>query len=662
MFSALQSRYNRLVGRVSWLWLQVWLLTLLAVVQLVVFQVVVPPWQHFDEPAHFRHAWSLVNLVPTQQAAVFTPLDPVMVRETLGSMVENAFYRELTAPNYLRTHGLDTLGHSQSVEFRMYYDWVGWPLRIFQQADITTQLLAGRAVTGIFLLIVVWSSIGLMRSLTRPGNRLRWLVPLCVVLVAPVADLATAVNNDIVAVAGFSLFLWGAVHGLSRRMTLLHTLWIMAALAFTVAAKQALLFVLPLAPLAVVMGLWNNLGMRWRWLWLVSVLVAVVLAVLTLRLDQAAFWVTRWLNDTPGRVVHEHAVHGDYAIPAVVSSEPIYQRLPDDWVVQHPEFLLNFGAWVWADEPVEIPLLGFAFVAEDANFMYNEVLGSEEPVRVTQEPQFVTRKFWVPREAVILYVFLWPYTLVAQESLNQVYYDGLVLMEGVVDTDQVPVYTTSDGRYVQWGDRSAENLVRNPSAERAWPAFLKQIDLAVQEVAEWHPSAVLHRILDLRWSGHILWVQQPRFMLLNLFNRLAWGGVNLPGGLWGPLTLGLFALGIVGSGVHVRSLLQDPASENRDRGLLTAYGFLAISLVLIWIGADLWIARFMWMDDLHLSDTRYTFPACIITVGIMAGGIQALGNRAGRWRDAATTLVAVLFLAFNVAAVVAYVDTFRGLI
>ena len=149
MSSTLQVRYSRLVGRVSWLWLQVWLLTRLTILQLVVFQLVVPPWQHFDEPAHFRHAWSLVNLTPAQQAAAFTPLDPTMVRDVLGSMVENAFYRELTAPNYLRTHGLDTLGHSQSVEFRMYYDWVGWPLRMFREADITTQLLAGRAVTSL---------------------------------------------------------------------------------------------------------------------------------------------------------------------------------------------------------------------------------------------------------------------------------------------------------------------------------------------------------------------------------------------------------------------------------------------------------------------------------------------------------------------------------
>ena len=193
MSSALQARYHRLVGRVSWLWLQVWLLTLLTVVQLVVFQVVVPPWQHFDEPAHFRYAWSLVNLVPAQQAAVFTPLDPVMVRETLGSMVENAFYRELTAPNYLRTHGLDTLGHSQSVEFRMYYDWVGWPLRIFRQADITTQLLAGRAVTSIFLLIVVWSSMGLMRSLTRSpaGGLLVLLAGLAVMSMGALVHLVT---------------------------------------------------------------------------------------------------------------------------------------------------------------------------------------------------------------------------------------------------------------------------------------------------------------------------------------------------------------------------------------------------------------------------------------------------------------------------------------
>ena len=65
---------------------------------------------------------------------------------------------------------------------------------------------------------------------------------------------------------------------------------------------------------------------------------------------------------------------------------------------------------------------------------------------------------------------------------------------------------------------------------------------------------------------------------------------------------------------------------------------------------------------LHLSDTRYTFPAYIVTVSIIVGGLQTLGNRVRGLRNAATTLITILFLAFNVAGIMAYVETFQGLV
>ena len=73
-----------------------------------------------------------------------------MVRETLSSMVAHDFYIALPAPNYLRTYGIDTLGHSQSGEFPLYYDMLFWPLDTLRFVDITTQLMVSRAVTALF--------------------------------------------------------------------------------------------------------------------------------------------------------------------------------------------------------------------------------------------------------------------------------------------------------------------------------------------------------------------------------------------------------------------------------------------------------------------------------------------------------------------------------
>lgn len=653
--------YSRRLSHLHWDHLQTWLITLLALGQAGIFLTIVPAWQHYDEPAHFRFAWSQVHLEANADDRFFTPLDPSMVRETLASMVQHGFYATLPSPNYLRTYGIDTLGHSQSGEFPLYYDMLHWPLYSFRHADVATQLAVSRAATALFFLGMVWASIGFMRCLASPGHELRWLVPTCVALVAPLTDIFTAVNNDAAAITGFTIFLWGAVHALTRRMTWLHCLWLVSAMAFTVLAKQALIFSMALLPLVLLMGLWRNLKWPWIWVWVIMVAGVAGASILVLRFESAAYWTPRWTAANQNRVEHPLAVHGDHAMAALVNYESLFQRLPSPWVKSHPEHLLNFGAWVWADEPVDVPVLGFAFVTEDANFMFTEVLRAhegEDEVEIGTTPQFLVKQFWVPKEAEILYVFLWPYTLVQQDSDNHVYYDGVVLMEGVVDPDQIPVFMDGNANYVRWGDRESRNLVRNASGEVSWPNLRRDYDQRVEEVAGWSMTSVIHRILDLQWSGEIVWLQQPKFMLLNLFNRLAWGGVNLPGPLWGPATLILVSMGIVGCGLRARSVLLHYRSKASASKTILPYVFLIASLLLVWMGADLWIVQFMWMDNLHLSDIRYTYPVIVITVSLIVSGIRHLGKGWPNLQRAMPWILVAVFLSFNLAAIWAYLDAF----
>lgn len=641
--------------------LHVWLLTLLALVQIAVFLAIVPPWQHYDEPAHFRFAWSRVHLDSQQGDRFFTPIDPEMVRETLSSMVQYGFYETLPSPNYLRTYALDTLGHSQSGEFPLYYDLLRWPLQLLRHTDVTTQLQAARFLTGLFYLAMIWACIGTMRCLVPPGHELRWLIPACVALVAPLADIFTAVNNDAAAITGFTFFLWGGVHALTHRLNWLHFIWLAAAMAFAVIAKQALVFAAPLLPLVLLMSLWRRQGWPSYQVWVISGVGIMAAAVIGLRIESAAYWTVRWPGDEPSRVRTRLAVHGDHAMAALVNYETLYQRLPSRWVQDHPEHLVNFGAWVWSDQPVQVPLLGFAYVAEDANFMFTEVLrapAGEEELEVGPDPQFVSRQFWVPREAEILYVFLWPYTLVHQETPNHVYYDGLVLMEGVADLTQEPAYVNGNPKYVRWGDRESRNLVRNASAEAPWPNVHRPYEKRLQEIANWSMTSVIHRILDPQWSGKILWIQQPKFMAINLFNRMAWGGVNLPGAFWGPLTLALSALGLAGCGWRARRALLQERTKGGQPDSNLPFIFLGLSLLLIWMGADLWIVQFMWMDNLHLSDIRYTFPVILVTVGMMVMGLRQLSLLVPVLGRSVPWILISIFLAFDLAAMWAYLDAF----
>jgi hypothetical protein len=153
-----------------------------ASVQGIVFLALVPPWQHYDEPAHFEYAWLLA----------FHPSWP-----TIGTV--NPAIAWIGGEGRALSH------------FPTYHLLVSLPLRLTSGWTVIEQLYVARSVSLVMFVVTVAILGGIARTLFHEGHHMRWLMPLTAALIPPFADIMTAVNNDVGAILGFSLFLWGVV-------------------------------------------------------------------------------------------------------------------------------------------------------------------------------------------------------------------------------------------------------------------------------------------------------------------------------------------------------------------------------------------------------------------------------------------------------------------
>lgn len=221
---------------------------------------VVPPWQHYDEPAHFEYAWLLANRQALPQTGDY---DQVMRREVVASMLDHDFYRGLDYhPNLLSDTPI-RIGYSQVGDPPLYYLLVALPLRLVRHTDVTFQLYVARSVSLVLYMLSIWIASRLVRELVTPGHPLRWAVPGMLALVPAYTDLMTAVNNDVGAVVVFSLFLWGAARIIIQGVSLPRLGWVVGTVALCVWTKNTAMLAALLAPLVLALSFVRRPWKRW---------------------------------------------------------------------------------------------------------------------------------------------------------------------------------------------------------------------------------------------------------------------------------------------------------------------------------------------------------------------------------------------------------------
>jgi hypothetical protein len=473
------------------------LLLLVGLVHGLVYVFLVPPWQHYDEFNHFQYVWLVAHRSGLPQTG---DDDPQMDRWVLTSMVAHGFYRRLGTPPDLSdpSKPVSLGGYSQLTEPPLYYELASLPARLLPPDQVDAQLYAGRLVSLLLFLVTLLAAWGTIEELAGPQNPLRWMVPFSIAFLPGLVDVMTSLNNDVGAVAFFSLFLWASTRLLKRGFSFGDFAWALVAAVACLFTKNVVFIALPIFLVVLLFTFLRN-SRRWIAWTLMGVAVVATLA-LSLNWGDAALWYRSSLQPKATREVNSQAVLGTHVLqldPAVPSSPgwltaQIYQHVPLTDASRLQGKLVTFGVWMWASRPVHISM----------PVLHNGRSHFTKSVDVTVEPTFQAITTTISANAGRIWVTI-PSGLPAGAAPLTMFYDGFVLADGDRPIDLPPQFSDSSGVQGQWGGRSFKNVLRNPSIEAATLYFRPWVDRLGSKILpdRMLPSLILGSVLDPSGTG-----------------------------------------------------------------------------------------------------------------------------------------------------------------
>lgn len=606
------------------------LILVLALMNGFLYLALVPPWQHYDEPTHFEYAWLIASRGELPRPGDY---DQDMRREVAASMIEHHFFRGMDfTPNLLAQDEPIWLGVSELGHPPFYYLLVAFLLKPIVHVDVTLQLYVARAVSLLLYLLSIWLAQRVMAELMPTGHVLRWAVPGMMALLPAYTDLMTSVNNDVGAVVVFSLFLWGAVRMIVRGFSWLRLVWAAAAAALCVWTKNTVAVAILLVPLIVALAVLR--GHRQRWIWMVLGIGGLVLLVAVMGWGDAALWYRQTGQERSTRELRAEAPQGRAVLVIEMTPEEPGRSLMQPLLAADVEALrgrqVSLGAWIWASAPVQVRSPMWSDGAQNI----------WEPLDIGVSPAFYVVTGTVAPHAESMQIVLRPLLDRTLGTTVTVYYDGLVLADGIRPAERPPVFDDPDGRKGVWGGEIFTNHLRNSSAEAVWPRVRGWVE---QELPRFlrvpaAPGSFLATLLDVRWSG---WVYLPvaRTLLRSFWAYFGWGHVRLaPPWYWlldGWTIIGLGSA-LVGGVRRWRGLSQTARA---------AVVLFLLAGLWFWLSALLRVLPYLLERPYPLMPVaRYAFPGIIVTVvGLMAGWLNCFTKGAGK-RGAFGLLLALLIL------------------
>jgi hypothetical protein len=576
------------------------ILLLLGLLHGLIYVFLMPPWQHYDEFNHFQYVWLVAHRSGLPQPG---DDDPQMDRWVLTSMVAHGFYRRFGTPPDLSdpSKPVPLGGYSQLTEPPFYYELASLPARLLPPDQVDAQLYAGRLVSLLLFLLTLLAAWGTLKELTAPQNPLRWMVPISIALLPGVVDLMTSLNNDVGAVAFFSMFLWASTRLLKRGFSLGDFLWALAAAVACLYTKVTVFIALPIFLFVLFFSLLRGARRKIAW-GLIGLSIVAVLAV-SLTWGDAALWIRATLQPDSTRMVSSKAILGTHVLQldATVRASPswlvpIYQHVPLEDSSRLAGKPVTFGVWMWASRPAHtrMPVL------------HADQLQFSKQVDVTPQPTFQVITATLSANTVRIWVTIAP-GLPKDAAPVKMYYDGFVLAEGIRSVDSPPQFADSSGARGQWGGQPFMNVLRNASIEQAGLYFRPWVDRLGNRFLPDRtlPSTVLASLLDPSGTGWV-YLNGALRMFRTFWGQFGWGNVPLLGyspyrWLAIPTLLGFFGLGL--------------AALRWCRRIRWDFVFV-FSLVLLgsWGASLLRSSIYTAIYNVYLPVARYAQPSIIVTM------------------------------------------------
>ena len=612
----------------------------------IIYLLVIPPWQHYDEPNHFEIVWWVAahGRFPVQGDS-----DPAFNTRVVESMVENDFYAHMGFLPDLSQPVQRMPGISQVDEPPLYYYLAAIPVMLLSSASVETQLYGARVVSLLLFLLTVLAGWGIACELFPAGHFLRWLLPLSVALLPALVDIMTAVNNDAAAIAVGSLFIWGGLRLVRRGLSALDLSWMIAAAVlayFTKSTAYIALLALPLIILfAVLRGKWRKLA------WVVLLVVFLAGTLAALRWGDAAYWhrttrqaaATRQLSDKAVIGKSVLVLSGRYPNPQNWLAE-LSQPLPEQEAAQIRGQMVTLGVWMWASQPVQANL----------PWIMSNFPPLKHVVQLGTEPVFFAYQLELPPDADRIWIALQP-ALVREQNVT-FYYDGFVLVTGARPLVEIPRFTTTDGSRGEWGGTPFQNLIRNPSLENAGPRVQPRLDKFAARFLgdDTLPSMLVSALLDWQATG-FYYRLSANLLLQRFWAVFAWAHVTLQNpGVYDWLS----AITLAGLAGVLLAILR-----RRQRLPWDAVFILALMVTATWGMALLRGTPFIFHTKLYYTVARHAYPVVVPTMlALLLGwreillllvlGLQSLAQRIAALQPAVAFAQSSLFRQVSLGAFV----------
>jgi hypothetical protein len=564
------------------------------------YLILMPPWQHYDEPTHFEYAWLLANRGKLPAAEAF---DSGMRREVAASMVEFDFFDNLPAPNLLLHE--PWIGIPQTNDAPLYYLLTAIPLWVLRGADVTLQLHAARLVSFTMFLLTLAFCYWTVAEIFPTHKVMHWLLPSAIALTPAFSDLMTAVNNDVGATLFFTIFLWAGARFMMRPgINFFHLGIFILAAGICFYTKNTVMFALPMVLLLLIFKISQAPPPWGRLVFPVSLLYGVVGGLYLLSWQDAASWYRGSLNVQQARATQAQFSDGNQVLtiqftPDEKRALTLNQPLNTPAIETLRGNTYTLGAWIWATEPIDVQL--------PALFINGEV--TYQTGRLSERPTFFSVTGTLLETVTQVRIALAPLPVPPDHPVT-IYFDDLVLAAGEFAAHRTP--TLAAGKQSgTWGSKDFLNLVRNSSAERTWLIF-KPATLIQLQPQNSIPIYALPAMQDLR-----LTFSNYRNTVINLFEsywaRFGWNHVRLPQGFYFCF-VGFSMIG----GLATFGWM--PKFTQHNSPLRWTLLWFALCLGLLWTAA---IARQIlpyWGGPIFTPSARYAYPVILPSaLGLMSG-------------------------------------------
>lgn len=566
------------------------LLLLLGLAVGLTYVFLVPPWMHYDEPGHFEYAWLIANQEKWPEEGDF---DQYMRREVAASLMEHRF-DEYTGLGFGITQIYEPVGLliPQLGDQPLYYFIASLPLRLVRHTDITFQLYISRLVSLLMFLTTIWVSYQVTRVIFGADQSISWMLPAFLIAIPGFVDIMTAVNNDVMAILAFSIFVWASVILLLHGFSPFRLLFLIISVLLCYFSKSTTWLAIPFSLLVLVLSIVRGTKHKFVWIGLTGLILAAVVMGIDWNKSAPSYFVhTGQDQQTLLRVSDQETLTKNHVIKHVGQS--FYQVISPEGLEQIKGRQVTFTAWIWADRETDI-----RFPVIDRVDM-KEITMSDQSIHVTTEPTQVSATFEMPTGEYVAWLSFFG------SKGSAVYWDDIAL--------------TSDFQSEQPQTNGLEsvNAVRNGSIEDGLPIFSDSVDRLLAKVDLNIGTSQILQLFDFQSTGWYLRTVE-NVVFRGFWGLFGWGAVPL---------IGRFAY----QALRILSLFFCLTSmifiRKQFRSLPKSVFLLFFVLVVLQLFMVFARGAGSWYSHRYYPTTRYFYPAILpLSTFLVYGMYQLLAS------------------------------------